>query len=517
MNRLKTGGLFLFITAMLLGIAFDAHANNISAINTNIVTSISNTPMLVSGLSYLLGLILGMMGVVKLKQHVEDPRSTPLREPVIRFLAGGALLAIPSIYDAAVQTIGVSPFTDVQAAASGEMGVGGAVIQQNINTIFRNIVQSAANTPNLISAFSYLLGLMFGVSAILQLKDHVQSPENVPLRSGMIRMIAAGSLLALPTVFEAAYRTIFGAGGALNLHLLAGVTGTSYENAGSACGAAAGSLGTVVCNLYHGTASFPILLIAASYLFGIVLIVWGILKFKDYVVDPSRGSIWEGLSRMIAGGGMLALPMVADAASQTLNLLIPSHQNTGFNGTAAGLGLDRMMADFLTSIFGPMDIIINFFGYVAGVILIMIGISRLLKSAQEGPRGPGGIGTLMTFITGGALLSFSPMISAFTMSLFNGETTTIAALQYNAGLQPDEIAHIQAVISAMLQFVLILGLISFMRGIFIVRKVAEGDQQASMMAGVTHLIGGALAVNLGPFLNAVQTTLGLAGYGVAFN
>jgi hypothetical protein len=62
----------------------------------------------------------------------------------------------------------------------------------------------------------------------------------------------------------------------------------------------------------------------------------------------------------------------------------------------------------------------------------------------------------------------------------------------------------------------VLGWISFIRGWFIIRDVAEGSQQASLMAGLTHLFGGALAINLGPVLNAAQTTLGLTAYGVNF-
>jgi hypothetical protein len=177
-----------------------------------------------------------------------------------------------------------------------------------------------------------------------------------------------------------------------------------------------------------------------------------------------------------------------------------------------------MLADFMNSIYEPSDLNIEFFGYVAGVILVMIGITRLMKSALEGPRGPGGIGTMMTFVAGGALLSFSPMIASFSLSLFNqSQTVLVPQLQYKAGLGDPEVAHIEAVISAIIEFVLLLGLVSFLRGIFIVRSVAEGNHQASMMAGVTHLVGGALAVNLGPFINAVESTLGLSTYGVAFH
>ena len=63
---------------------------------------------------------------------------------------------------------------------------------------------------------------------------------------------------------------------------------------------------------------------------------------------------------------------------------------------------------------------------------------------------------------------------------------------------------------------MILGWISFIRGWFILRDVAEGNQQASMMAAMTHIFGGALAVNLGPVLNAVQETFGLTAVGIEF-
>jgi len=73
------------------------------------------------------------------------------------------------------------------------------------------------------------------------------------------------------------------------------------------------------------------------------------------------------------------------------------------------------------------------------------------------------------------------------------------------------------VITSVLKFVILIGLISFVRGLFIIRSVAEGNQQASMMAGVTHIVAGSVAVNLGPLINAVQTTLGITAYGITFS
>ena len=181
---------------------------------------------------------------------------------------------------------------------------------------------------------------------------------------------------------------------------------------------------------------------------------------------------------------------------------------------------DGMLACFTKDIFAPLSIVIRVFSVFAGMVLIMIGISRLTKSAQEGARGPGGLGTMMTFLTGGALVSYTQVLGAFTSSFFNirgDEAGVNPVLQYTEGLSDGEIAHVTIVISAILQFMILIGLISFVRGIFIVRNVAEGDQQASMMAGLTHMVGGALAVNLGPLMNAVQSTLGITTYGIAFS
>ncbi|MGB0719875.1 MAG: hypothetical protein ACPGRX_05350, partial [Bdellovibrionales bacterium] len=182
-------------------------------------------------------------------------------------------------------------------------------------------------------------------------------------------------------------------------------------------------------------------------------------------------------------------------------------------------GLDDMLSCFINDIFGPIHVVMNFFAFVVGMIFIMIGISRLIKSAQEGAKGPGGFGTMMTFLTGGALISYNELMRAASTTFTSSPVTkTYAVLGSNisTGMTSDEKDAAYAVITAIIKFMILVGLISFVRGIFIVRNVAEGNQQASIMAGVTHLIGGALAVNLGPLLNAVQETLGLTGYGVSF-
>lgn len=282
--------------------------------------------------------------------------------------------------------------------------------------------------------------------------------------------------------------------------------------------AGGGTLGSAIGNTVTSLGSTPGLLTALSYLVGIILGIMGIYKLKEHVESPGNTPIWEPVKRFLAGGGFFALPAVIEAAYNTVGKGLTDQSNTGFlGGGASGNGLDAMMVKLMGDIGTPFGYLMGAFAYLAGIILIMIGISRLLKSEQDGPRGPAGIGTVMTFLIGGALLASEELMGAVSSSFFGtAAVKTKGMLQYTSGLE-DGGAHANAVIAAIVAFMTILGWISFLRGFFIIRGVAEGDSQSSPMAGITHILGGALAVNIGPVLNAVQTTLGITDYGIKFS
>ncbi len=282
--------------------------------------------------------------------------------------------------------------------------------------------------------------------------------------------------------------------------------------AGCAGYGAFGSLGDIICNLLAGTALLPFLFASVSYLFGIFILVMAIIKTKEHVEDPRQTHISEPLKRYVAAGAFLALPMVTSAIKNTLTAGGPAGLFTSsgiVSGTPTGGGLDAMMFFLIADIFSPMLVLISGFGYLAGIILVMIGISRLLKTSQEGPRGPSGIGTIFTFIVAGVLFSIDTLMRAATGSLFGFTTIDAFGIIATTGdILVDN--HIQSVISSIVAFMILVGLIAFVRGIFILRDVAEGNGQASLMAALSHIIGGALAVNIGGVVNAVQSTFGLS-------
>lgn len=278
------------------------------------------------------------------------------------------------------------------------------------------------------------------------------------------------------------------------------------------------TLGGVIKNTVKSFQNTPGLLSGLSYLFGIILGFMGILKLKDHVENPNQTQIWDPVKRFIAGGAFLALPTMIDAVYNTVAKNGKTLSGSDFNtGGVSGAGLDAKLVALMKDIWGPAQSLFVGFGYLAGLILLLIGISRLLKTEQEGPRGPMGLGTIITFIVAGVLLSLNKILGATVNSVFNSGAKNKAALSYKDGMDAAAQGHANAVIGAAMAFVAVIGWISFIRGFFIMRGVAEGNSQASAMAGITHIIGGAIAVNLGAFIEAVQNTLGITEYGLTIS
>lgn len=529
--------------SFVIGSTADTSADNVNKILSNLVSGVNDAPLFLIGLAYTLGLIVGAMGLLKLKEHVENPSQTPMRTAVIRLIIAGALLAMPTVFNVMATMIDGGGGTSLKmstlvSSISGEMGSTGSTggsgsgttttATNDVNTVVTNLNSSTNAIPLFIRTVAYLIGLILGFAGLLKVKEHVENPEQVQIREGVIRLVIGGALFALPAIFDAMY-LLTGKSDGFVTGIVDAVTSTTSGHGGDCpTGTTTGTTttettGSAICGIIGHTSYVPAFMMAISYTLGLALGVWGLLKIRDHVLNPSQTHLWDGVSRIVAGSAFFSLPLLINVAKNTLYATsIGGNYNDGFRETSISCtnnltGLDGALYCMMSDMFAPMHVILNFFAFLAGIALIMIGISRLLKSAQEGARGPAGLGTVMTFLTGGALISYNDLARAMAQTLsFGTITKTYANLNYTTGMSDDELAHAHTVISAVLKFLIIVGLISFVRGIFIIRGVAEGNSQSSLMAGVTHIVGGALAVNLGPLMNAVQATLGITGYGITF-
>lgn len=323
---------------------------------------------------------------------------------------------------------------------------------------------------------------------------------------GVAAFVAA---MAWSTPAEASWLSEF-------LDWLAGDIDSITESA--ACGISDGSIGWVMCTLADSLSGLPGLIAVVAYLAGLIFGLRAILKLKDHVDDPRQVKLDEPGKYALASGLLLSLGFTLHVIRGSLfGAGADTLSNTGFSGTPSAGGLDFVLYLFVADIWWPAHTLLSVFCYIAGLTLALIVLLRLIKDAQEGAKGPAGLGTIGTLFIAGVFLSMDHVLAAFSNSLFaESEVRTAPDLLWATGMPDSTYMHVHAVFDAAVAFFWLIGLVAFIRGWFILRDVAEGGQQASFMAGTTHVIGGALCVNLGPLLEAVQISTGVFGAGVQF-
>lgn len=280
---------------------------------------------------------------------------------------------------------------------------------------------------------------------------------------------------------------------------------------------AGGKLSDIFGNVIDSWAGVTNILSTVAWLGGSFLGVTGIFKFKDHVDNPSQTPLSAGVKRLIAGGMFFSLPFMIRALRGSLfgNTAVGAnaHNTSDYtNATLSAGGLDKMVVDVISDIAVPAELMLTAFSYLSGILLLIVGISRLTKRMEEGPRGPAGMGTIMTFVAAGALFSFGDSIGAFSTSLFGDtQVATEAAIDATIITDTDDRERIQTVIEGVMVFVMLVGYIAFIRGWFVLKAFADGQQGATVAQGLTFLFGGSLAINLGELVNALQNTVGIAG------
>lgn len=91
-----------------------AHASTTSSFNdiaNNIIGGISNLPGFLSAISYMMGMLFSMLGILKIKDHVENPSQNHLKDGAIRLAVGGGLFMIPAITASMQDLIGTGTAT----------------------------------------------------------------------------------------------------------------------------------------------------------------------------------------------------------------------------------------------------------------------------------------------------------------------------------------------------------------------------------------------------------------------
>jgi hypothetical protein len=83
-----------------------AAGKSFNDISTTITTQIGTLPGFITALAYILGTLFAVLGLLKIKDHVENPSNAPLKDGLIRLAIGGALFVVPLITEAMQNLVG---------------------------------------------------------------------------------------------------------------------------------------------------------------------------------------------------------------------------------------------------------------------------------------------------------------------------------------------------------------------------------------------------------------------------
>ncbi len=102
-----------------------AHAQQLDDYLKTTSGRVNNIPDLIAFICYLAGAAFAGLGVLGLKQHVENPQGVALKVPLAKLGFGGMLLAIPTLTNVMQDTA----TADAGNAAYGGFASGGITIQ----------------------------------------------------------------------------------------------------------------------------------------------------------------------------------------------------------------------------------------------------------------------------------------------------------------------------------------------------------------------------------------------------
>ena len=106
-NRLGAYTSATLATAVMAG-AESAEAASFNDVAARIVNQTSNLSGVITTLGYIVGLVFAVLGLLKIKAHVENPSQTPIKEGAIKILIAGCLFSVPAVAEATQDLLGTS-------------------------------------------------------------------------------------------------------------------------------------------------------------------------------------------------------------------------------------------------------------------------------------------------------------------------------------------------------------------------------------------------------------------------
>jgi len=176
--------------------------------------------------------------------------------------------------------------------------------------------------------------------------------------------------------------------------------------------------------------------------------------------------------------------------------------------------LGQMFANFNQSSVALIQMLV-WVAFVMGLFISGLGVLRFKDLAESNGRVKP-ITPVVLVCVGAALCAVPGFVGVATETLDLGRNSGTILSEPNVS----DIPGFNDAIKGILMFIKLIGHIAFIRGLLIMKRVGEGDQQAGFFRGVTHLLGGAAAININATIGILGATFApgfLDGTGLGIN
>lgn len=246
----------------------------------------------------------------------------------------------------------------------------------------------------------------------------------------------------------------------------------------------------------------------AAYLIGVVFGIKSAVQLKDHTYNPQQVKLTKPVVSMAVCGILLSLPSFFGMLQSTFDMA-NGNGALGFAGLSAGSpgtagDLGEMFKAFSTNIPALMKIV-SFGAICAGAFMILRAI-LLLPQVEQGRAE--GSKVLWMLISGIGLWSILPMItmSMNTAGMSGGDAVSLLNTKYSQA----QGGGFDGTIAAVMVFVQLLGLIAFVRGTLILKALGE-NKDGAMGRAMTHIFGGAAAMNVAWTVKLLAVSIGASG------
>jgi hypothetical protein len=273
------------------------------------------------------------------------------------------------------------------------------------------------------------------------------------------------------------------------------------------------SMSDVLCYAFDNSVPFGRFCQWGAYISGCILIVQGIHHFRLHTENPTGARLNTPVMMWLGAMFLMSLPTFCYTVISSIYGAPTAGGGmtcTAGSPTSGAATLDTMLTNFVGNIYAPMLSLVSLIAILCGLFMIVRGLMKASKYGVD-PRTHSISSILSNIVFGGLLVTIGDNLTVMLASVFGTSAVQDSSVINWANLTAlagGNSTEFQNALTAALQFVQIIGFISFVRGWLIMKKVVEGGGQATMAQGITHIVGGAFAINIFQMLVIFDNTLG---------